>query len=126
MPPAADPQFCYVTTRGRVTGNPHEIEIWFAREEGASTIYLLSGGGDRSDWVRNIRANAAVTVRIDDETFEGRGRVVDAGSGEDALARRVIGDKYGRGSDLARWLREALPVAIELSEPTAGRSPGPP
>ena len=113
-----DPQFCYVTTRGRVTGNPHEIEIWFAREPRADTIYMLSRGGDRSDWVRNIHANAEVTVRIADETFAGRGRIVEADSDEYALARRVIGDKYGRGPDLARWLREALPVAIDLGDPS--------
>ena len=41
-------------------------------------------------------------------------RIVDENSGEDAVARKVIGDKYGRGPDLARWLREALPVAIDL------------
>jgi deazaflavin-dependent oxidoreductase (nitroreductase family) len=109
----ADPQFCYVTTRGRVTGNPHEIEIWFAREPSASTIYLLSGGADRSDWVKNIRANEAVTVRIGEETFDATARVVEA-SDEDALARKLLGEKYGHTMDLERWLREALPVAIDL------------
>ena len=88
----ADPQFCYVITRGRVTGIAHEIEIWFAREPDAATIYMLSGGADRSDWVKNIRAEPAVTVRIADETFDGAGRVVDAASDEDALARRLLGD----------------------------------
>ena len=33
--------FCYLTTVGRVTGRPHTIEIWFARE--GSTVYMLSG-----------------------------------------------------------------------------------
>ena len=41
-----DEDFCYLTTRGRVTGRPHEIEIWFAVD--GDTVYLLSGGGDRS------------------------------------------------------------------------------
>jgi deazaflavin-dependent oxidoreductase (nitroreductase family) len=109
-----DPQFCYVTTRGRVTGDPHEIEIWFARELGATTIYLLSGGGDRSDWVRNIRADGAVTVWIGEETFDGTGRVVGAASEEDALARKLLAEKYGHTQDLTRWLRESLPVAIDL------------
>ena len=26
----ADEDFCYLTTTGRVTGRPHEIEIWFS------------------------------------------------------------------------------------------------
>jgi|SRR5438445_5210171 len=106
-----DPQFCYVTTRGRVTGRPHEIEIWFGRD--GDTIYMLSGGAGRSDWVKNIRADGAVTVRIGEETFAGSGRIVEQAE-EDSLARKLLGDKYGHTMDLTRWLREALPVAIEL------------
>jgi deazaflavin-dependent oxidoreductase (nitroreductase family) len=105
-------QFCHVTTRGRRTGRPHTIEIWFGRS--GNTIYMLSGGGDRSDWVRNIRKDGVVTVRIGEETFEGQGRILEPGE-EDALARWLLGEKYARsGEDLRRWLREALPVAIDL------------
>jgi deazaflavin-dependent oxidoreductase (nitroreductase family) len=110
----SDPQFCYVTTRGRVTGRAHEIEIWFAREPGARTIYMLSGGHDRSDWVQNIKADGAVTVRIGEETFDGAGRTVEPDTAEDALARRLLEEKYGHTMDLTRWLRESLPVAIDL------------
>jgi hypothetical protein len=39
---------CYVTTAGRRTGRPHTIEIWFAADGGS--LFLISGGGDRSDW----------------------------------------------------------------------------
>src|SRR5919198_4125925 len=45
----AELDYAYLTTTGRVTGRPHEIEIWFALHAG--TVYVLSGGGDRSDWV---------------------------------------------------------------------------
>src|ERR671931_2193382 len=41
--------YCYVTTTGRSSGRPHTIEIWFALH--GDRAYLLSGGGDRSDWV---------------------------------------------------------------------------
>jgi hypothetical protein len=47
-------EFCYLTTTGRVSGRPHTIEIGFARR--GSTLYLLSSGGDRADWVRNLGA----------------------------------------------------------------------
>ena len=36
----ADDDFCYLTTTGRVTGQPHTIEIWFA--VGGRTLYMLS------------------------------------------------------------------------------------
>lgn len=57
-------QFCYLTTAGRRTGAPHTIEIWFAGA-GAS-LFLVSGAGDRSDWVKNLLADATAGVRIGD------------------------------------------------------------
>ena len=112
---AADEDFCYLTTRGRLTGNPHEIEIWFALD--GTTLYLMAGGGDRSDWVRNLRAESAVTVRLRDTTYDALARVVAAGTDEDARARALVTDKYqprysGRLDD---WRERSLPVAIEIS-----------
>jgi deazaflavin-dependent oxidoreductase (nitroreductase family) len=107
----ADEEFCYLTTTGRVTGKPHEIEIWFALTDGV--LYMLSGGRDRSDWVRNLRRTPRVTVRIADERFEGRARLVEDLE-EDALARRLLTEKYEwTPGSLANWRRTALPVAVE-------------
>ena len=110
--PADD--FCYLTTRGRVTGSPHEIEIWFAQD--GSTLYLLSGGGDRADWVRNLRADPAVTVRLGDETHTASGRVVEPATDEDARARELVFEKYQPrySGNLESWREAALPVAIDL------------
>ena len=107
--------FCYVTTNGRRTGKPHEIEIWFGLE--GETLYMLSGGRDRSDWVRNIVAHPDVTVRIGEQVFSGTGRAVEAGTDEDALARRLLLEKYSStySGDLTDWGRTALPVAIHLN-----------
>lgn len=109
---AAEP-FCYITTTGRVTGRAHEIEIWFGAS--GEAIYMLSGGGNRSDWVRNIVANPAVRVRIGPHEFEGRGRVV-TDVAEDAQARRLLLEKYSPtySGDLTEWGQTALPVAIDL------------
>jgi deazaflavin-dependent oxidoreductase (nitroreductase family) len=109
----ADEDYCYLTTTGRVTGRPHEIEIWFAIE--SATLYMLSGGGDCADWVKNIRQNPETTVRIEGSAFEGRGRFVDGD--EDELARTLLFEKYQprTGGDLARWRGSALPVAVDLS-----------
>ncbi len=54
--------YAYLTTIGRRTGRPHRSEIWFAAQDGQ--VYLLSGGRERSDWVRNLQANAHVTVEL--------------------------------------------------------------
>jgi deazaflavin-dependent oxidoreductase (nitroreductase family) len=110
----AGEQFCYVTTKGRRTGKPHEIEIWFGLD--GSTLYMLSGGRDRSDWVRNILAEPRVTVRIGASQFSGEGRAVEAGTEEAALARKLLLEKYSPtySGDLTDWGRTALPVAIDL------------
>ena len=107
----ANEEFCYLTTTGRVTGKPHEIEIWFGIESG--TLYMLSGGRDGSDWVKNLVRNPVVKVRIADRAFEGRARVVED-SEEDALARRLLVEKYERRpGSLSNWRRTALPVAVD-------------
>jgi deazaflavin-dependent oxidoreductase (nitroreductase family) len=113
---AADADFCYLSTRGRRTGQRHEIEIWFALD--GDTCFLLSGGGDRADWVRNLRLDPAVTVRIGETTHAGRARVVEAGTDEDAHARRLVFDKYQPryGGDLTDWRARALPVAVDLGD----------
>jgi deazaflavin-dependent oxidoreductase (nitroreductase family) len=107
-----DPDVCYLTTSGRITGSPHRIEIWFARHE--DTLYLLSGGGDRSDWVRNLMVSPDVVVEIRGTKRSTRARVVEDPE-EDALARTLLLEKYGSGGDLNEWGRTALPIAIDWS-----------
>src|SRR3972149_6465161 len=90
----AEEPFCYFTTTGRVTGRPHTIEIWFAI--GGRTLYMLSGGGDRSDWVKNLIRTPETTVRIGPAQFSGRARVVTEDA-EDRLARRPPVPQYQPG-----------------------------
>jgi len=110
---ATDDDFCYLTTRGRVSGRPHEIEIWFALE--GRTLYLLSGGGERSDWVRNLRAEPAIKVRLRDKTYDATARVVEDGD-ESERGRGLVFEKYQPrySGSLERWRRESLLVAIDV------------
>jgi deazaflavin-dependent oxidoreductase (nitroreductase family) len=109
----ASEQYCYLTTTGRTSGEPREIEIWFALE--GSTLYMLSGGRNRSNWVRNLVADSAVTVRIGDASFDGEARIV-TGEEEDSRARELLLAKYSEGysGDLSEWGKTALPVAVDL------------
>jgi deazaflavin-dependent oxidoreductase (nitroreductase family) len=119
----ADEQYCYLTTTGRVTGRPHRIEIWFALQ--TDTLYMLSGGRDRSDWVRNLRREPRVTVELGDATFAGEARLVGDET-EDERARELVHDKYAQsyGGDLDDWRRTSLPVAVDLRErATEGEAP---
>lgn len=109
----ADESFCYLTIAGRVTGRPQTIEIWFAIS--GHILYMLSGGGDRSDWVKNLIRTPETTVRIRTTELSGRARVVTDQS-EDGLARGLLLEKYGPtySGDLSGWGRTALPVAVDL------------
>jgi deazaflavin-dependent oxidoreductase (nitroreductase family) len=110
----ADEDFCYLTTRGRVSGRSHTIEIWFALDQ--HTIYMLAGGRENSDWVKNLLRDPNVSVRIRDTTYAGQARVVERHD-EDALARRIVVAKYQAGydEDLTDWGRDSLPVAVDLA-----------
>jgi deazaflavin-dependent oxidoreductase (nitroreductase family) len=112
-PSLASESYCYLTTTGRVSGEPREIEIWFGLD--GDTLYMLSGGGERSNWVRNLLREPEVSVRLGDQRLRGRARIV-AGGDEDARARRLLLEKYSAGysGDLSDWGRTALPVAVDL------------
>ena len=105
--------YAYLTTVGRRTGRPHRIEIWFAAE--GRRLYLMSGGRDRSDWVRNILAHAHVTVDLGDGTGNGMAHIVQPGTAEDARARELLVSKYATpGNPLHDWGRTSLPVVVEF------------
>ena len=42
-----EPQYLYLTTKGRKTGKPHQIEIWFVAYDGY--CYVISETPERSD-----------------------------------------------------------------------------
>ena len=108
----AGEDFCYLTTTGRVTGRPHTVEIWFALH--GSTLYILSGGLDRADWVKNALRQPEVSFKIGDRVFAGLARRVQ-NEDEDALTRKLLFDKYSpTDDDLEEWARTSLPMAFDL------------
>ena len=113
LPQLTKEEYCYLTTTGRKSGNPHEIEIWFGIRE--DSLYLLSGGGEDSDWVKNLRANPNVTVRIAKHTFTGFASIVNEEK-EATMARHMLAGKYQgwrEGQSLSDWGRTALVVGIK-------------
>src|SRR5262245_38168771 len=104
-PALASEQYCYLTTRGRRTGQPRTIEIWFGLI--GDTLYMLSGGRERSNWVRNLQRDPIVSVRISTASYAGRAREVKPDSEEDALARRLLSEKYTprESGNLSNWVR---------------------
>jgi deazaflavin-dependent oxidoreductase (nitroreductase family) len=122
-PTLAGETYCYLTTTGRRTGNPHTIEIWFGMPEDGRAVFVLSGGGDGSDWVRNLIANPSVAVSFGSRSsaeYAARGRLVDPGE-EDDEARKLLASKYQGWEDgqiLSSWARTARCIAIEPEAPS--------
>ena len=110
----ANEEYCYLNTRGRITGNPHQIEIWFVVHDGA--VYLMSGGMDRSDWVKNLLKDPHVILRIAGQTFSALAHVQQ--EKDEEIIRNKMADKYQeRETDgsLSEWARTALVVGFEIS-----------
>ncbi len=55
-------EYLYLTTTGRVTGKPREIEIWFV--ESGGKFYVLAEHRHTARWVRNNLKNPYVHVRV--------------------------------------------------------------
>ena len=79
---------CYLTTTGRRTGRPHEIEIWFGVLD--TTLYVVSGNGPSADWYQNLIADPHVIVQVDAERRPGLARVVT-----ERHERERVGDLMG-------------------------------
>lgn len=95
-----EPQYLYLTTIGRKTGLPREIEIWFVSFD--SKYFILAEHRENADWVKNIRANPRVRVRVGEHTFNATARVLDK-ERERAVyekAQRLEREKYGWGGGL--------------------------
>ena len=97
----AEQQFLYLTTTGRGSGLPREIEIWFVASAGR--LYVLAEGFHKAGWVKNITRHGRVRVRVGDRTWDATARVLDRQRDSDAwqLAQRLAREKYGWGDGLA-------------------------
>jgi deazaflavin-dependent oxidoreductase (nitroreductase family) len=104
----SDSQFIYVTTTGRVTGKPREIEIWFV--ESRDKLYILAEHFLKAQWVRNINQNPRIRVRRGDRECDATARILDrdADKADWQMVQEVAREKYGWG--------DGLPVEITLDK----------
>jgi deazaflavin-dependent oxidoreductase (nitroreductase family) len=71
----SDKKVLYLTTVGRKTSLPREIEIWFVVH--CDRFYLFSETGEAAAWIKNIRRNPGVTVWIEELRVSATARVLD-------------------------------------------------
>jgi deazaflavin-dependent oxidoreductase (nitroreductase family) len=100
----ADKQVLYLTTIGRRTGLPRQVEIWFVVY--GERFYLFAEMGEAAGWVKNIRHNHNVTVRVGERQFAGTARLLDHQADRKLWDQVAVmaKHKYGWG--------EGLPVEI--------------
>lgn len=93
-------EFLYLTTIGRRSGQPREIEIWFTHDHGR--YYLIAEHRWETHWVQNLLAEPRVRVRLGGEEFPARARLVaaDADPVVHAAAQELSEKKYGWGDGL--------------------------
>jgi len=111
-------QVLYLTTTGRKTGLPRQIEIWFVAAGGK--FYILAEHFHRTQWVKNIARSPRVRVRVgsrDSREFEATARALDPERDGEAwrMAQRLSQQKYGWGN--------GLPVEITHVEPALDGAP---
>ena len=102
-------QYLYLTTHGRKSGVPREIEIWFTHREGR--FYLIAEYATLN-WVRNLVACPLVEVRVAGNRFRARARVVSPDTKLNLAIQQLSRDKYGWGDGL---VVELTPENLELT-----------
>ncbi len=97
-----------MTSMGWKSGQPHEIEIWYVEHEGC--YYIVAEGRERAHWVQNIEHNPAVSIRVGDVSFQGRGRSIHPATEPDkaAAVAALMDAKYGWSDGL---IVELCPVS---------------
>jgi deazaflavin-dependent oxidoreductase (nitroreductase family) len=89
-------EFLYLTTRGRKTGRPREIEIWFTQR--GDHFYTIAEY-PTSHWIQNLRAHSQVQVRVAGKSFAAQARVLSPETDAPLLAevQNLSREKYGWG-----------------------------
>jgi deazaflavin-dependent oxidoreductase (nitroreductase family) len=101
--------YLYLTTTGRRSGLPREIEIWFTEHEGH--FYVIAEHRERAQWVRNIQADPRVRVRVGDRVFDATARPLSEQDELDLVRtiRSLSDAKYGWSDGLVVEIAPARP-----------------
>lgn len=91
-------------TVGRRTGRVRVTPLEYLHDGATDTYYLMAGWGGRTDWIRNLRADPRVRIRV--------------GRRELAREARILGAPEG-GVVLQRWIGRT-PSLVPLLERDTG------
>lgn len=104
-----------LTVVGRKTGTPRTVKIWFVVAQ--DKIYVSSGRGSNSQWIKNLKQTPTVTCQIGSTRFQGIAVWLEEGQVRDAIF-----PLFFRKYFLARvfrwigWYQEAFAFEITLQQ----------
>ena len=103
-----------LVTRGRKTGLPRTVELWFTYERGA--VELLAHAGrlqPGTHWYRNLTVDPQVEVHVSGHSWPGRAAILSE-SAVPAIVDRFRA-KYGEAT-VRQWYDDTrrLPVRVTL------------
>jgi deazaflavin-dependent oxidoreductase (nitroreductase family) len=102
-------QYLYLTTRGRKSGLPREIEIWFTQRIG--NFYVIAEY-PTSNWVQNLLADPKAEVRVAGQSFAAEARFVTEPELHRVIAK-LSTEKYG-------WGEGTIVELVRSHEPRTG------
>ncbi len=83
---AGDRQTLKLTHYGRKSGRPYDVTIWYLVDSENDRLYLVSANADRN-WVRNVKARPAISLRVGNEVFNGDVRAITDKQERDKVSR---------------------------------------
>jgi len=76
--PLAGHPLLVLTMTGAKSGQPRRAILTYTRDDGDYIVAASKGGSPKDPvWLNNLRAEPAVTIEVDTETFPATARVVD-------------------------------------------------
>ena len=108
-------KFIHLTTKGRKTGRPHSVELWFAASDGK---VFLSHEGKETDWMKNIKQKGEVSFEIGGEKFTGKAHHIEEHTQEAWQCKVALYEKYyGKATKevIEDWFSLSKLIAIETA-----------
>jgi deazaflavin-dependent oxidoreductase (nitroreductase family) len=110
-----------LTTRGRQTGRPHRVTLWFVHQAGR--LYLMAYArrhGRGTDWYQNLRRARDGMVEVGDRRFDVEWEAIDDPAAELTNITELFSGKYGRQMVASYYLEtKRFPVILRLKPAAA-------
>ncbi len=130
-------RFMHLKHIGRISGLERHVVLEVVDiDRTASRVYVASGWGERSDWVRNISATPQVEIQIAGHTWPARARRLTPEEGAELLLRygrkhpaalqslaRIMGYRIQRDEMAYRALGKLVPAFVFERHPLAKDAP---